>query len=149
VNAAFLVMRFLTLAAFSLIVLLLIRRAWRLSDPAVWLSAAFLSLAWFWLLSPTQNPWYWIWSLPLVMFGRSRAWLVVSGLVMIYYLRFWLSGHWADQPVLGTAYPGATFFDFVVTWIEFGPWFVWLVWETAITKRTGNRKRILNPVSQL
>jgi hypothetical protein len=68
---------------------------------------------------------------------------------MIYYLRFWLSGHWADQPVLGTAYPGAMFFDFVVTWMEFGPWFVWLAWETAITKRTGNRRRILNLVSQL
>ena len=34
---------------------------------------AFLVLAWFWLLSPTQNPWYWTWALPLVMRSSSAA----------------------------------------------------------------------------
>ncbi|MBB3205725.1 hypothetical protein FHS27_001529 [Rhodopirellula rubra] len=26
--------------------------------------AVFLTLAWFWQLCPTQNPWYWTWALP-------------------------------------------------------------------------------------
>lgn len=88
--------------------------------------AAFLTLAWFWLLCPTQNPWYWTWALPLLPFARGRAWLAVSGLTMLYYLRFWLAYHWPDAPVWGTPYCGGTFFDFVVTWIEFAPWLVWL-----------------------
>jgi hypothetical protein len=71
------------------------------------------------------------WALPLVMFARSKAWLAVSGLVMVYYLRFWLAYQWPDQPVLGTRYSGAAFFDLVVTWIEYGPWLVWLSWGTA------------------
>ena len=55
------------------------------------LEAGFLTLAWFWLLLPTQNPWYLVWCLPLVPFARSRAWLVLSGLAFIYYLRFWMT----------------------------------------------------------
>lgn len=127
----FLIARFLTAVGFLVILAILVWRAERSEDPAVWLRVAFLVLAWFWLLSPTQNPWYWTWALPLVMFAHSRAWLAVSGLAMVYYLRFWLTYHWPDQPVLGTRYSGATFFDLVVTWIEYGPWFVWLAWDTA------------------
>jgi hypothetical protein len=88
--------------------------------------AAFLTLAWFWLLLPTQNPWYWLWAMPLLPFMRNRAWLVVSGLVLIYYLRFWFDYHHSDQLLLGTPYAGTAFFDFVVTWIEYAPWLLWL-----------------------
>jgi hypothetical protein len=130
-RAAFLLARIITALAFLLILGILVWRARLSIDPAAWLRVAFLVLAWFWLLSPTQNPWYWTWALPLVMFARSRAWLAVSGLAMVYYLRFWLAYHWTDQPVLGTRYSGATFFDLVVTWIEFGPWFVWLAWDSV------------------
>lgn len=139
-RTAFLVTRFLTAIAFLTILAVLVWQARLSEDPAVWLRVAFLVLAWFWLLSPTQNPWYWTWALPLVMFARSRAWLAVSGLVMVYYLRFWLAYHWPNQSVLGTRYSGATFFDLVVTWIEYGPWFVWLVWE-AVRRRAAPSDR--------
>lgn len=130
-RAPFLIARFLTAVAFLAILAVLIWRARHSTDPAAWFRIAFLVLAWFWLLSPTQNPWYWTWALPLVVFARSKAWLAVSGLVMVYYLRFLLTYHWPDQPVLNTRYSGANFFDLVVTWIEYGPWFVWLAWDTA------------------
>jgi hypothetical protein len=133
-GAAFLTMRFLTLSVFAVIAVSVLWPLRRSQDPAAWLRAAFLTLAWFWLLSPTQNPWYWIWALPLVMFAGNRAWLAISGLVMIYYLRFWFVHHWADHSVLGTGYSGALFFDFVVAWLEFGPWFLWLAWETAVAR---------------
>ncbi|MDH3718472.1 MAG: hypothetical protein OES79_10175, partial [Planctomycetota bacterium] len=97
-------------------------RTWRSPDVQVWLEAAFLTLAWLWLLCPTQNPWYWTWPLPLIAFARSRWWLAVSGLALLYYLRFWFDYQWYGQPVLGTAYRGASFFDFCMTWVEFGPW---------------------------
>jgi len=136
-GAAFFLTRALTGSVFVLIGALLVWRVRSSDDPAAWLRVAFLTLAWLWLLSPTQNPWYWTWALPLVMFGGSRAWLAVSGLVVVYYLRFWLIYHWPDPPLLGTPYAGRAFFDFVVTWIEFGPWFLWLAWETKCSGADG------------
>ena len=129
-QAAFALARLLTTALFVLIFASLLWQTGSSRDPAAWLRAAFLTLAWFWLLSPTQNPWYWTWALPLVAFARSRAWLAISGLVLVYYLRFWLIYHWPDAPLLGTPYAGAAFFDFVIPWLEFAPWLVWLGWET-------------------
>lgn len=126
----FLLARLMTGIVFVVIVAWLPWRVRSVVDPASWLAAAFLIIAWFWLLSPTQNPWYWTWALPLVMFARSRAWLALSGLALAYYLRFWFSYHWPDRTVLGTPYAGAVFFDFVVTWFEFGPWFLWLAYES-------------------
>ena len=84
----------------------------------------FLTLAWFWLTLPTQNPWYWLWALPLLPMARSRVWWAMSGLVLAYYLRFWFKTTWPNETVLATPYSGATFFDYVVTWIEYAPWFV-------------------------
>lgn len=130
-QAPFLFTRALTSAIFLLVALAI---AWRFSasNPAGsgnvsrLAEGVFLTLAWFWLLCPTQNPWYWTWALPLLPFVRSRLWVAVSGLTMLYYLRFWLLYHYPSSTVFGSPYHGATFFDFVVTWIEFGPWFVCL-----------------------
>lgn len=94
--------------------------------------AAFLSMAWFWLLLPTQNPWYWLWALPFLPFMRNRAWFAVSGIIMVYYFRFWMEYHWTDFSVWGTPYQGVAFFDFVVTWLEFAPWLVWLAAEGVV-----------------
>ena len=86
------------------------------------LEGVFLILAWFWLLSPTQNPWYWSWCLPFVVFASSRVWLAVGGLVMTYYLRFWFLYQYGESEVWGSGYVGTDFFDFVIVWIEYAPW---------------------------
>lgn len=99
-------------------------RAARCSAAEDFLRYAFLTIAWFWLLLPTGNPWYWTWVMPLLPFARSRVWLALSGLVMLYYLRFWLVYHFPDPGVLGTCYAGGPFFDYVVTWLEYGPFFI-------------------------
>lgn len=125
-QAAFLLARVLTSGIFLVIALALAWWVFRSATLATFLEATFLTLAWFWLLSPTQNPWYWTWALPFLPFARNRAWYAVSGLAGIYYLRFWLRYHFADSPLLGTGYEGADFFDFLVTWVEYFPWFVWL-----------------------
>ena len=135
-QAAFLVSRALTLAVFAVIGGWLAWRAARAATAVSWLQAAFLTIAWFWLLLPTANPWYWTWAMPLVVFARSRAWFVLSGLAMLYYLRFWLVLHFPDTPLLGTRYPGPWFFDYVVTWLEFGPWFAWLAASCWFDRRT-------------
>ena len=94
--------------------------------------AAFLTLAWFWLLLPTQNPWYWLWALPFLPFVRNRAWLAVSGIILVYYFRFWMEYHFPGIAVWGTPYQGVAFFDFVLTWFEFAPWFIWLAIEGVV-----------------
>jgi hypothetical protein len=77
-----------------------------------------------------MNPWYWTWALPLLPFARGRAWLAVSGLVMLYYLRFWLANDFSDVELLGTGYRGSRFFHFIVVPLEHGIWTVWLAIES-------------------
>jgi len=132
-DASFLLARALTGGVFGLLALAL---AWRAAGPRAGarelLAAAFLTLAWFWLLAPTQNPWYWCWALPLLPFARCRAWALLAACALLYYLRFWLEIHFLNPPVLGTPYNGEYFFYFVVNWIEFGPWLLLLAVEAAV-----------------
>ncbi len=138
-RSAFFITRALMAGVWLVVALTLAWRAINTDEPTDWLGACFLTLAWFWLLSPTQNPWYWTWAMPLVPFVRGRAWLALSALVLVYYLRFWLRYHCETTPVLGTRYPGAPFFDSVVTWFEFGPWLLWLTVAAAL--RDGAKPR--------
>jgi hypothetical protein len=126
-QASFLVVRLASLLAALAVAMWCIRRAYQATDIAVWLESAFLSLAWFWFLSPTLNPWYWTWVLPLLAMARSRVWWWMSGVVLVYYLRFWFLYQFPNSPVAGTPYAGAAFFDFIVTWCEFGPWLACLI----------------------
>ncbi len=97
-----------------------------------WLETLFLTTAWFWLLLPTQNPWYWTWAMPFVPFSRSRSWRVVSGLALIYYARFRLAAVDPHIRIGGSLYDGKDFFDFWVTWLEFGPLLLWLAGEAVL-----------------
>jgi hypothetical protein len=74
-RTAFYLTRIATTIAFTLIVCWLCCRVWK--EPEIFAESAFLTIAWFWLLSPTQNPWYWSWALPLVSFARRRIWLLL------------------------------------------------------------------------
>ncbi|CAL1125477.1 unnamed protein product [Cladocopium goreaui] len=80
-EAAFVLSRVITGAIFLILMGVFAWYASRAEHTVVWLSYAFLTIAWFWLLSPAQNPWYWVWALPLVGFARSRVWLAMGGLV--------------------------------------------------------------------
>jgi hypothetical protein len=125
-EAPFLITRVITSVVFVIVAIWLAWQATQTPNARDFCEAAFLTLAWLWLLSPTQNPWYWLWAMPLLPFVRNSTWFAVSGLVMIYYFRFWLGYHYADSVVLHSGYSGTDFFDFVVTWLEFCPWLIWL-----------------------
>ena len=134
-EAPFVFTRLVTTTAFLLIALGVALRASRSESPRVVCEAVFLTLAWFWLLSPTQNPWYWLWALPFLPMMRNRAWFAVSGLVMVYYLRFWLGYHFAESAVFGSHLQGTSYFDFVVTWFEFGPLLFWIAVEGWLRRK--------------
>lgn len=133
--AGFVAARSVTLAVFLVLALRWALRAAGSDEPDDFLQAAFLTLAWFLLLAPTINPWYWTWALPLVPFARFRSWLSVSGLLLLYYSRFWFGAHWPDSGVPGSTCSGEAFFDNVVVWFEFGPLWLLLIGEQLIHGR--------------
>ncbi len=133
--ASFLLARAITVLIFLALGLLWTIRASRAENGRIWCRQAFLTLAWFWLLSPTLNPWYWTWAIPFLPFARARSWWLMSGLCLLYYLRFWLGEHWPEPGLLGTPYAGHAFFDYVVVWIEFAPWFALLFFESRKLRR--------------
>lgn len=126
------------LAALTLLAITcaLARRTWPPDPRAALPRRAFLSLAWLWFLSATQNPWYWTWALPLVLFA-SRAWLLVSGFALLYYLRFWFVWAFAE-PTLPGGLNGTRFFDEVVVWFEHLPPLLAVMAAAVLArKRTG------------
>ncbi len=139
-SASFSLARLLTGGVFALLACWFAWRGAGQADPQAWCRAAMLTLAWFWLTCPTQNPWYWCWVLPLLPFAGSRTWYAVAALTMLYYLRFWLSAHYPNPPVLGTPYNGAYFFYFVIAWVEFVPCLMGLALEGLFSLRKSNEK---------
>ena len=120
-DTSFLLARLLASVIFCFIACKVAWRASAIDDPQAWCRAAMLTIAWFWLLCPTQNPWYWCWVVPLLPFARYRTWYLVAGCTMLYYLRLWLAANYPEPPFLGTVYGGEYFFHFVVVWVEFAP----------------------------
>lgn len=136
------------LAAGTLLVLAgaLALRRWPDDPRETLLRRSFLCLAWLWFLSATQNPWYWIWALPLVIFV-SRAWLLVSGFALIYYLRFWFV-HQFPNATLPGGLTGMRLFDEVVVWIEHGLPLCAVALAVCLTrKRVQPRVPMSSPVS--
>lgn len=121
----FVLARMTTLAVFGMVVIGCCVRLRRRA--AFFPEACFLVIAWFWMLAPTQNPWYWTWALALLPFATNRAWLAVGGLALLYYARFWFHFHQLGWEFMGIEYVGVEVFDYVVVWIEFLPVLVMLV----------------------
>ena len=133
-SATFRIARIITLFIFLIIAAYCVRKAIRSNDAAAWLESVFLTLAWFWLLAPTQFPWYWCWALVFIPYARSPAWLWLAGCSLYYYTRFWLGWHYSS-PVPGTRYDGSHFYYFIAPWITYGPWFLWLAADWLLRKR--------------
>lgn len=117
-NPAFFLTRLVTLAAFASFYTWMLLAAFRSSqgmqiERFAWVMAVFL------FLQPTVNPWYWVWVAPLSCFSNSKGWLLVSGLLPIYYLRFWVQELPNNDSFSDTAYVGVGLFDHGVAWLEF------------------------------
>ena len=128
---AFSFTRIVTLLIYVVLTLVFCILAWRAKSADDMLRLFFASVAWFWLLSPTLNPWYWLWAMPFVVFSkRPAAWLLLSGMLLMYYLRFYFQNHFPNDFVEPTSYRGQLFFDFVIPWVEFCPVFALLLYQT-------------------
>jgi len=125
--APFWLTRMATLGVFSIVVLWACVRLLLSNDPRIFLEIVFLTIAWFWLLAPTQNPWYWTWAVPMLCFCRNPAWYLFAVTSLAYYLRFYCEYHLSSgQGKYGTPFKGTALFDFNVPILEFAPLLVLL-----------------------
>ena len=69
------------------------------------------------LLSPVGNPWYFLWALPFVCLFPRASWLLLSGLLGLYYTAFYFL--YRGEPET---------FRWVV-WLEYLPFYAVLAWE--------------------
>ncbi len=124
-NPAFFVTRLLTLSLFAIFY------AWQLmklhraelstgSSPKGLLRYLTWVMALFLLIQPTVNPWYFVWVAPLVCFSNNRGWIIASGLLMLYYARFWFKSLSGTFEFGGFQFSGVQLFDHCFVFVEFG-----------------------------
>lgn len=91
--------------------------------PALFLRRCFLVLAGLFLIGPLGFPWYFAWCVPLLPFVRGRSWLLLPGLLMVYYLRFWYDYNYG---VAGfeSSEDALEFFDHALVTVEFALFYV-------------------------
>ena len=77
----------------------------------------FLIMTMVFLLSPVQNPWYLCWVVPFLCFYKWRSLILLTGLVSIYYMEFYLD--YQEMPQYMPWLP----------WIEYTPFYLFLAWE--------------------
>jgi hypothetical protein len=95
----------------------------------------FLILGVLFLLSPVGNPWYFLWLLPFLCVFPLRSWLLLSGLLGLYYLWFYF------------LYRGtAETFRWVI-WLEYLPFYGMLAWEWFTFLAPEGRKSVAHGVS--
>lgn len=59
-----------------------------------------VALSFGFAFSPTQHPWYFAGILPFVALFPFRSWILATGLLSLYYLRFWLRYHFDERQSL-------------------------------------------------
>lgn len=137
-SPSFLAARIVTVAAFALTYLWLVVRVWRdRAGPESVPRFAFVVIATFFFLQPTQNPWYWLWAMPFVCFCPNRGWLLAGGCLFVYYFRFWYKFHGGGFEFAAISYEGVGCFDMCIVWLEYLPLVIACVgWSFACPRPT-------------
>lgn len=65
------------------------------------------------LISPTQFPWYFVWVIPFLTMKRTFSLLILTALLPLYYLRFYLE----PRGMVSLFNNGVVWFQFVPIWI--------------------------------
>ena len=81
----------------------------------------------FFMISPTQFPWYYLWVLPFLVFSPRPSLLILTAMLPLYYLKFYY-----------IALDNVAFFHYRIVWIEYTPVFLLAAWEAwrHFTKNT-------------
>lgn len=82
--------RFTIALIFVVISIFVMRWFWNKRDTMSFCQAALILTASLFFLIPTGNPWYYSWTFPFLLFFPVRSLILFSGLVLLYYLDFYL-----------------------------------------------------------
>ena len=91
-------------------------------EPRKILKHFFILMALVFLLSPIQNPWYLCWIVPFLCFFPSRSWILLTGLVALYYIDFYFD--YQEIQSLAKWTP----------WFEYVPFYLLLIWDYLCNK---------------
>ena len=102
---------------------LIIKKTPDVNSPRAWVRNIFIVIVLVFLLSPAQNPWYLCWTVPFLCVFRSRSLIFLTGLIGLYYLDFYFD------------YQDITQYSVLVPWLEYTPFYIYLVWEFVRSKK--------------
>jgi hypothetical protein len=121
-NSMLLAKSIMALVLLTIITYLLVKKVPSVDSPKGLMQNLFLVIALVFLISPVQNPWYLSWSVPFLCFFHSRALILLTGLIGLYYLDFYFD------------YQGMTQYSFWIVWLEYTPFYIYLTWELTKSK---------------
>ena len=93
------------------------------NSPKMWIRNIFMVIVLVFLVSPVQNPWYLCWTVPFLCIFHSRSLISLTGLIGLYYLDFYFD------------YQGITQYSVLVAWLEYTPFYIYLLWELFRSKK--------------
>lgn len=82
--------RFTIALIFAVISIFVMRWFWNRRNALSFCQSALILTASLFFLVPTGNPWYYSWTFPFLLFFPVRSLILFSGLVLLYYLDFYL-----------------------------------------------------------
>ncbi len=106
---------------------LLVKGASLLQQPEEFVRGLFWIMALVFLLSPVQNPWYLCWVVPFLCIFPARSWMVLTGLVGLYYLDFYFD------------YQELQAFSPWIPWVEYLPFYFLLALEFREKQKKNGR----------
>ena len=109
----------------GVLIWLLLKNTSLIKDPQTFLKQFFILMALVFLLSPIQNPWYLCWVVPFLCLFPNRVWILLTGLVGLYYLDFYFD------------YQEIQSWSQWIPWLEYLPFYVLLIWDMR------NKNRVL------
>ncbi|MCH8311637.1 MAG: DUF2029 domain-containing protein [Nitrospinae bacterium] len=105
---------------------LLFRRSFLQKPRELLIFYFFILMGLVFLLSPVQNPWYLGWVVPFMCLFPWRSWILLTGLVGLYYLDFYFD--YQDIPQYSRWIP----------WVEYTPFYIYFAYE--LWKSRANEK---------
>lgn len=111
----------------GVIIYLLFRKSFLHKSEGLLMFYFFILMGLVFLLSPVQNPWYLSWVIPFMCLFPWRSWILLTGLVGLYYLDFYFD--YQDIPQYSEWIP----------WVEYTPFYVYFAYE--IWKRRSDGKQ--------
>jgi len=114
----------MALVVLGKVLYLLVKKIPETDSPDEWARNLFTVMALMFMVSPVQNPWYLCWTVPFLCLFHSRSLILLTGLVGLYYLDFYFD------------YQEITKYSAWIPWLEYSPFYVYLIWELTMTKKT-------------